>query len=195
MEDVALTTSILVDSNCSTVHDYCQPTNSSSQSNFSFGESTKIQSTALVEFIKLNELNKPSKNLIKMQNKPINRPNMITVSETSMSPKLKNTPSLSRNPSLPIECASNKSEQAKQVEKNGPNVVKRIKITSRLVFLKVGQIDTRNERFDAEAFIECSWEDDVLFKILADPNMAKNSNFILNIFFGKCMNLNFNMSY
>ena len=50
----------------------------------------------------------------------------------------------------------------------------RVRITSRIVFLKVGQVDTRNERFDAEAYIECTWEDDQIFKILADPNMAKN---------------------
>jgi hypothetical protein len=48
------------------------------------------------------------------------------------------------------------------------------KVTSRIVFLKLGQVDTRNERYDAEAYIECSWEDDQIFKILADPNMTKN---------------------
>ena len=53
--------------------------------------------------------------------------------------------------------------------------VKPVKISSRIVFLKVGQVDTRNERFDAEAYIECSWEDDQIFKVLADPNMVKNS--------------------
>lgn len=50
-----------------------------------------------------------------------------------------------------------------------------IKITSRIIFLKVGQIDTRNERYDAEAYIECTWEDDQIFKLLCDPNMSKNS--------------------
>ena len=54
------------------------------------------------------------------------------------------------------------------------------KVTSRIVFLKLGQIDTRNERYDAEAYIECSWEDDQIFKILADPNMTKNSKPELN---------------
>lgn len=176
MEDVALTTSILANSS-STIHDYCHPTNSSSNTNFLFGEDLKIQSSALVKLIEFDELNKTSKKLIKMQNKSITRPNLITVSETSVPAKFKNTPSLSRNSSLPLDI-SRKSEQVK-VEKKVPNVVQRVKITTRLVFLKVGQIDTRNERFDAEAFIECSWEDDVLFKILADPNMAKNSNFVL----------------
>jgi hypothetical protein len=53
-------------------------------------------------------------------------------------------------------------------------VFRPVKVTSRIVFLKVGQIDTRNERYDAEAYIECFWEDDQIFKLLADPNMAKN---------------------
>jgi hypothetical protein len=48
------------------------------------------------------------------------------------------------------------------------------------VFLKVGQIDTRNERYDAEAYIECYWEDDQIFRVLADPNMAKNGNLKYN---------------
>lgn len=180
MEDVALTTSILANSS-STIHDYCHPTNSNTQTNFLFGENFKIQSTALVKFIELNELNKNQKNLIKMQNKSIIRPNLITVSETSVPAKLKKSPNLSRNSSLPLNISS-KSEQIK-ADKKVPNVVQRVKITTRLVFLKVGQIDTRNERFDAEAFIECSWEDDVLFKILADPNMEKNSNFVLFDYF------------
>lgn len=54
-----------------------------------------------------------------------------------------------------------------------------IKITSRIIFLKVGQVDTRNERYDAEAYIECTWEDDQIFKLLCDPNMQKNSLFYL----------------
>lgn len=51
-----------------------------------------------------------------------------------------------------------------------------MRVTSRIVFLKVGQIDTRNERYDAEAYIECTWEDDEIFKVLSDPNMVKNSD-------------------
>jgi hypothetical protein len=66
------------------------------------------------------------------------------------------------------------SEQAPETK-----VVKKpVRVTSRIVFLKVGQIDTRNERYDAEAYIEASWEDDKIYKILADPNMTKNSKFL-----------------
>lgn len=70
--------------------------------------------------------------------------------------------------------AESNTNNSKQVESR-VDVKKKAKITSRIVFLKVGQVDTRNERFEAEAFIECSWEDDNIFKILSDPNMAKNS--------------------
>ena len=55
------------------------------------------------------------------------------------------------------------------------NETRKVKVTSRVVFLRVGQIDTKNERYDAEVFIECSWEDDIIYRILADPNMTKNS--------------------
>ena len=54
---------------------------------------------------------------------------------------------------------------------------KQHQIRSRIVFLRIGQVDTKNERYDAEAYIECSWEDDKIFKILADPNLATNSNY------------------
>lgn len=49
-----------------------------------------------------------------------------------------------------------------------------VQILSRIIFLKVGQIDTRNERYDAEAYIECMWEDDEIFKYLSTPNLDKD---------------------
>jgi hypothetical protein len=49
---------------------------------------------------------------------------------------------------------------------------KKVVVTTRVVFLKVGQIDTINERYDANIYIESSWEDDVIFKVLADPQMS-----------------------
>jgi hypothetical protein len=73
--------------------------------------------------------------------------------------------------------SSNKSTELNKAgnEETSKPVKKPIKVTSRIVFLKVGQIDTRNERYDAEAYIEASWEDEKIYKILADPNMTKNS--------------------
>lgn len=53
------------------------------------------------------------------------------------------------------------------------NFRKRVTVSTRIVFLKVGQIDTINERYDANVYIESSWEDDVIFKILADPKMSE----------------------
>jgi hypothetical protein len=47
-----------------------------------------------------------------------------------------------------------------------------IEVESRIVILKVGQIDTRNERFDAEAYIECSWNDDDILKQLIETSMS-----------------------
>ena len=70
---------------------------------------------------------------------------------------------------------SNNEANSKESKDKKP-INKPVEITSRIVFLKVGQIDTRNERYDAEAYIECSWEDDQIFKVLADPNLAKNGN-------------------
>lgn len=55
-----------------------------------------------------------------------------------------------------------------------------VQILSRIIFLKVGQIDTRNERYDAEAYIECMWEDDEIFKYLSTPNLGKIFIFIYN---------------
>jgi hypothetical protein len=48
-----------------------------------------------------------------------------------------------------------------------------VEVVSRIVFLKMGQIDTRNERYDAEAYIECKWEDDEIFKYLSSPNLGR----------------------
>lgn len=41
---------------------------------------------------------------------------------------------------------------------------RKIVVESRIVFLKIGQIDTRNERFDAEIYLESFWNDDDLYE-------------------------------
>ena len=53
---------------------------------------------------------------------------------------------------------------------------KAIFVDSRIVFLKIGQIDTRNERYDAEAYIECSWHDDDMFKLLTNSSDQRSTN-------------------
>jgi len=64
--------------------------------------------------------------------------------------------------------SNSESATSAQLNKNSPAV----KIISRIIFVKMGQIDTRNERFDAEAYIECSWEDDQIFKYLSSPSIG-----------------------
>jgi hypothetical protein len=59
------------------------------------------------------------------------------------------------------------------------NFRKKVTVTTRIVFLKMGQIDTINERYDANVYIESSWEDDVIFKILADPKMSQYGKTLL----------------
>ena len=59
------------------------------------------------------------------------------------------------------------SQDTMDTKKNLPKS-KAICVDSRIVFLKIGQIDTRNERYDAEAYIECSWHDDEMFKLLTN---------------------------
>lgn len=65
-----------------------------------------------------------------------------------------------------------KQQSMDNVEKPKP---KPVKITSRMIFLKVGSVDTRNERYDAEAYVECWWEDEQIYRLLADPNMSRHS--------------------
>jgi hypothetical protein len=78
---------------------------------------------------------------------------------------------------------TNTTELSKTGSEDGSKPAKKpIRVTSRIVFLKVGQIDTRNERYDAEAYIEASWEDEKIYKILADPNMTKTSTIIFILF-------------
>jgi hypothetical protein len=93
--------------------------------------------------------------------------------------------------------SDNKEQNDLQEEKMN----KTKKVTCRVVFLKLGQIDTKNERYDAEgisqmihtflklilvnmnlnkcrlAYIEASWEDDAIFRALSDPNMSKCGKF------------------
>jgi hypothetical protein len=48
-------------------------------------------------------------------------------------------------------------------------------VETRIVFLKIGQIDTRNERYDAEAFVESTWLDNKLYDQLINKNTDTTS--------------------
>jgi hypothetical protein len=110
--------------------------------------------TEYIEYIESKQLTNNQQNM-KQQNL------IVTVTETD--PGRSNN-SLSRN-SPQVRPKLNGEEK------------RPVKVTSRIVFLKLGQIDTRNERYDAEAYIECSWEDEKIFKLLSDPNMLANCLF------------------
>lgn len=56
-----------------------------------------------------------------------------------------------------------------------------VRIECRIVFVKIIEIDTKNESFEAEICIECSWLDENLFRILLDPNLLETREFFLLI--------------
>ena len=49
-------------------------------------------------------------------------------------------------------------------------------IDVKVEFLKFGQIETKNERFDAELLIECSWDDKMILYKLLDEFKFKRGN-------------------
>jgi hypothetical protein len=49
----------------------------------------------------------------------------------------------------------------------------------RTIFLKIGDVDSKNEKFSSQVFIEASWEDDQLFKdFLRQKNLSKKFKLI-----------------
>ena len=136
-----------------------------------------------------NQTNKPQ---LQSQQSQQQQNSIVTVSEINA--KNQNTygvntsnSNLNKQSGSQLQAYQTQSSQPKEEKTPEPmneiRTPKPIKITSRIVFLKLGQVDTRNERYDAEAYIECSWEDDQIFKILSDPNLAKNCNFACVFFF------------
>jgi hypothetical protein len=132
----------------------------SSKRTFKFKTSTDEiidSNTSLTEYIEYIESKQLSNNQQNMKQQNL----IVTVTETDPG---RNNSSLNRN-SPNVRPKLNGDEK------------KPVRVTSRIVFLKLGQIDTRNERYDAEAYIECSWEDEKIFKLLSDPNMQTNCLF------------------
>lgn len=103
------------------------------------------------------------------------RGTISTVSETG----LKRNASISMNPNAlnppGLNGSSARASLMSSVEETVPTSPPKgpVEIVSRIIFLKMGQIDTRNERYDAEAYIECTWEDDEIFKYLSSPNLGR----------------------
>ncbi len=101
--------------------------------------------------------------------------NVSNISETARNRLSQSSATMLTNPNLMNQGgnttnnnSNSESATSAQLNKNSPAV----KIISRIIFVKMGQIDTRNERFDAEAYIECSWEDDQIFKYLSSPSIG-----------------------
>jgi hypothetical protein len=57
------------------------------------------------------------------------------------------------------------------------NFKKPVKIYCRIIFIKIGEVDSRNERFAAEAFVEAIWEDEQIFKQLIQQKNFRKSLF------------------
>lgn len=64
-----------------------------------------------------------------------------------------------------------------------PKAREATRIECKVVFVKIIEINTKDESFEAEIYIECCWLDDRLFKNLLDPDLAQIS---------KCFFLSFN---
>lgn len=114
------------------------------------------------------------------------RGTISTVSETG----LKRNASISMNPNALNQPGFNGSSARASIMPSVEETVfasppqEPVEIVSRIIFLKMGQIDTRNERYDAEAYIECTWEDDEIFKYLSSPNLGRlcNMSYYLYLF-------------
>ncbi|CAF0736813.1 unnamed protein product [Brachionus calyciflorus] len=46
-----------------------------------------------------------------------------------------------------------------------------IRIECKILFVKIVEVDSKNEKFDAECIVECCWNDDKLMKALLDPDL------------------------
>lgn len=63
-------------------------------------------------------------------------------------------------------------------ESNNKPKKKPVKIECRVVFVKIIEIDSKNEKYEAECIVECSWFDDKLFKALLDPDLPKKREYL-----------------
>jgi hypothetical protein len=49
-----------------------------------------------------------------------------------------------------------------------------ILVKGKIIFTRIGEINTKAERFDSEIYYECSWEDDKLFEIFYNSQNFSN---------------------
>jgi hypothetical protein len=103
--------------------------------------------------------------------------NVSNVSETAKGKLSLSSVNASTNPNLMNQGGNSiNGDSSINAVQTATNLSQPTKIVSRIIFVKMGQVDTRNERFDAEAYIECSWEDDQIFKHLSSPSIGKKKN-------------------
>ena len=62
------------------------------------------------------------------------------------------------------------------IDENKVKVSNPTKVMCSIIFLKIEEVNTKNENFTAEIFIECSWIDDKILKTLTTRN-GKLSSF------------------
>lgn len=73
-----------------------------------------------------------------------------------------------------------------------PQQKKPILVRGKIIFSRIGEINTKAERFDSEIYYECSWEDDKLYEIFY--NSQNFSNLKRNDFQSKLDLMNKNIS-
>ena len=61
-----------------------------------------------------------------------------------------------------------------------PAKAKPMRVRCNVFFLKLGKVDCKTEKFDSEACIDSSWEDENIYKMLIDPKFDEKSNLIAN---------------
>jgi hypothetical protein len=50
------------------------------------------------------------------------------------------------------------------------------RVYCRTIFLKIGEVDSKNEKFTAEAFVESHWDDDELFAKLLQSGLTNSKH-------------------
>ncbi|RNA29805.1 hypothetical protein BpHYR1_053178 [Brachionus plicatilis] len=57
-----------------------------------------------------------------------------------------------------------------------------IRIECKIIFVRIIEVDSKNEKFNAECVVECAWNDDKLMKALLDPELPNKRKYIFNFF-------------
>lgn len=58
-----------------------------------------------------------------------------------------------------------------------------IRIECKIIFVRIIEVDSKNEKFNAECVIECAWNDDKLMKTLLDPELVSKRKYAFDFLF------------